>query len=148
MEELIAALGSATSPLCTMSLRNCSQTDKQPGVGGGVGASPEHFYLGPRSAEAGMVVHRGWPWHSHYRRSSSAPPDVLSFSLSAINSFSAQNEDKSLCSRKLRLVSHSFCGAEKFSSTKHSCCRWLAICHIPSCYHLISRFCQVLGVKA
>lgn len=37
MEELIAALGSATSPLCTMSLRNCSQTDKQPGVGGGVG---------------------------------------------------------------------------------------------------------------
>lgn len=80
-------------------------------------------------------------------RGVAAPPAHLTLTR-CLNAFPAQNEDESLLSGKPHLASHSLCGAEKFSSTKRLCCRWPAICHIPSCYHLISRFCQVLGVKA
>ena len=46
--------------------------------------------------------------------------------LCPINSFSAENEDKSLHSRNLRAASPSFCGAECWHH------RWPTICHLPS----------------
>ncbi|EAX03756.1 hCG2045722, partial [Homo sapiens] len=68
-----------------------------------------------------------------------ALPDILSSAHCTVNSFSARNEDTSLCSGKLHLASPSFCGAGKFSSTKRLYCRWLTICHVPARYHLVSR---------
>lgn len=117
-----------------VSLRNCSRTENQ------ARGSPERSHHGPP---------KGGTWGAAaFADEPSALPELPSSPLSAVNSFSAQNEDKSLRSRKLHLASPPFRGAEKFPLKKRSYCRWLAICHPPSRYHLISRFCQVLGVKA
>lgn len=61
--------------------------------------------------------------------------------LCPINSLSAENEDKSLSPRNLHAASPSFCGTVLALQMAH---------HLspPLSYHLVSRFCQVLGVKA
>lgn len=77
-------------------------------------------------------------------------PSAIPVSLSSLctnNSFSAENEDKSLHSVSLCVASPSLCGAGSFHYKAFAS---QMACHmsLPLSYHLVSRFCQVLGVKA